>query len=543
MKTLFYKLKTQKLPVLISLILTGFWGFSGLYLPFTTDEAYYAGWTQNLSFGYFDHPPMVAYSAIFYRLIPYAFAARLGILLCALGTLYLVVKISSHLFQNDKKLITTALLLSSTTFLGLGMGMLLTPDTPFIFFWTLCLFFSVLAAHKNPRYWIFWGLSLGFGFLAKYTMVLMPMSLGFYALFYHRSLFKEKWLYAGLVGALLIFSTNFFWNYKHDFVSYRFQLRHGFALPKDSAPPSPLDLKKTASPTEKFLISQAQNHEAPPKIRPEPPTTLLSKIQASLKRLTDFIGSQFALMGFFSLILIATIMQSLRKRQAKFLMSFMAYPRSKLIFSFTLIPFAFFSVISLFAKIEPNWSAMGFIGLALLLAPVLAPKLNWLKVAALINVLIVILLIIHTRHAFLPLRSGQDRLSREVLGYQDGSQFTADLAQKYSANIFAETYQLTALLRHYIPGSLIYQWPGLTRPSQFTLDNKVTTQMIGANFLLAHNQFPPPLFSGFTLAELWRIEVCQGQTRIFTFDSHEEVAKCKKLLHRWYLSFYQNEVH
>ena len=63
-------------------------------LPVTQDEAYYFDWSRRLAWGYFDHPPGVAFLQIGTRLAPSsALAGRVGTLIAA--TLTLVVLSSS----------------------------------------------------------------------------------------------------------------------------------------------------------------------------------------------------------------------------------------------------------------------------------------------------------------------------------------------------------------------------------------------------------------------------------------------------------------
>ena len=45
-------------------------------LPLTADEAYYWLWSQHLAWGYFDHPPMIAWLPVAQRTVSVSAAIR-----------------------------------------------------------------------------------------------------------------------------------------------------------------------------------------------------------------------------------------------------------------------------------------------------------------------------------------------------------------------------------------------------------------------------------------------------------------------------------
>ena len=109
-------------------------------VPLSPDEAYYWVWSHALAPGYPDHPPMVALwiragtalagqGALGVRLLG-PFSAALGSVLLA--------DAAERLLPGRRAGIVAAALLNATLLFGVG-AVVMTPDTPLLFFWTACL--------------------------------------------------------------------------------------------------------------------------------------------------------------------------------------------------------------------------------------------------------------------------------------------------------------------------------------------------------------------------------------------------------------------
>jgi 4-amino-4-deoxy-L-arabinose transferase-like glycosyltransferase len=203
------------------------------WLPLAPDESYYWHWSKHLSLSYFDHPPMVAYlMALFTGLGGDSeFFVRIGGLLCSLFTIWLVYLTCRRLIPEDRETSWELLILFNFTLLFAAGCLIQTPDTPMIMFWSLAVYCGVrIITGSRGAWWYLWGLSLGLGLLSKYTMILIvPCQFAF--LVFSRNdrhwLFrKEPWL-ALLIG-LAVFSPVIVWNWQHDWISFAFQLQHGF---------------------------------------------------------------------------------------------------------------------------------------------------------------------------------------------------------------------------------------------------------------------------------------------------------------------------
>ncbi len=93
--------------------------------------------------------------------------------------------------------------------------------------WMLTAYFVIrLLRTEDPRWWIAIGASIGFGLMAKYSIVFLVagMLVGM-LLTDARRYFRTKWLWYGVATALLIFLPNIIWQAQHGFITLDF-LKH-----------------------------------------------------------------------------------------------------------------------------------------------------------------------------------------------------------------------------------------------------------------------------------------------------------------------------
>ena len=145
--------------------------------PLAPDEAYYRVWAHALAPGYLDHPPMVAIwigagtalagdTKLGIRLLG-PFAALLGTLLLA--------NAANALRPGTAR--AAAGLLNGTLLLNAGT-IILTPDTPLLFFWTATLWaMARLIARNNAAWWLAAGAAAGLALDSKYTAALLAPAL------------------------------------------------------------------------------------------------------------------------------------------------------------------------------------------------------------------------------------------------------------------------------------------------------------------------------------------------------------------------------
>ena len=213
-------------------------------IPLTEDEAYYRLWAQSPQFGYFDHPPMIAWwihagvalvgdNALGVRLIP-ALSAGL--------TTLIVFDLARRIGAAAQTAMRAAVWFNASLIIGWG-GILAVPDAADVPFWALTLW--CLARTSEDRAWRWWlaaGAAAGLATISKYSaLFLAPGVLLWLAVTpggWRWLRTPWPWL-AGLIAAA-IFSTNVAWNAGHGWVSFAKQF--GRAAPGRIAPQYMLEL-------------------------------------------------------------------------------------------------------------------------------------------------------------------------------------------------------------------------------------------------------------------------------------------------------------
>jgi 4-amino-4-deoxy-L-arabinose transferase-like glycosyltransferase len=205
-------------------------GFFNSHFQLHYDESYYWVWSQNLSFSYFDHPPMIAYMMRLSSLLGYSeFFVRLPALISALVTILIMFKLSDKMFGAKVANITFYLLISWPMLQGIFL--VTTPDSPLIMFWSFTLFTFYLGIFEDKVKYIYLsGFCLGLALLSKYTAILLVPGLFLFFIFSkkYRYMLLKKEIYIAMMIALIIALPIFIWNYQHDWISFSFQMNHGY---------------------------------------------------------------------------------------------------------------------------------------------------------------------------------------------------------------------------------------------------------------------------------------------------------------------------
>ena len=189
------------------------------------DEAYYRLWANHLSWGYYDHPPLVAVWIWFStRLFG---TSELGIrLLGILGTLAggaTIYVIARDLFADTRRAAFASLLWTATPLIGVG-ATIITPDTPLMAGWTAALWaLARLYRSADWRWWLVVGAATGFALEAKYTALFLGpgIALAMFVLPEWRRWWRHPAPYIGGLIALALFMPNILWNARngwHTFV-------------------------------------------------------------------------------------------------------------------------------------------------------------------------------------------------------------------------------------------------------------------------------------------------------------------------------------
>ena len=192
-------------------------------MPLSADEAYYWVWSHALAPGYLDHPPMVALWiwAGTHLAGQTALGVRLLGPLSALAGSLLLVSAGRDLAPGRGAGTRAAWMLNATLALNAG-AVIMTPDTPLLFFWSAVLACAArLVRTGDGRWWLAAGLCAGGALVSKYTALLLaPVLLLWLVTVPEMRVWLRRWqLYAGGVAALLVFLPVLAWNAAHGFAS------------------------------------------------------------------------------------------------------------------------------------------------------------------------------------------------------------------------------------------------------------------------------------------------------------------------------------
>jgi dolichol-phosphate mannosyltransferase len=197
-----------------------------------TEEAYYWKYAENLSYGYLDHPPLVAWSiALGEKLFgTNEFGVRSIGHLYWCGILFFAYKLTKECFPKVplSYVVVVCTLLPFT----LSAGFLMTPDTPMSLAWIGALYFLHLAlVRTRESAWIPAGILIGCALLGKYPAVLLGVSAVTYMVVASnaRQWFLHPLPYLAVILTAAVFSPVILWNYQHDWASFAFQSTRRFS--------------------------------------------------------------------------------------------------------------------------------------------------------------------------------------------------------------------------------------------------------------------------------------------------------------------------
>ncbi|MFT4093954.1 MAG: glycosyltransferase family 39 protein [Niabella sp.] len=192
--------------------------FQAYFLGVDADEAYYWMLSQQLDWGYFDHPPVVTLLIQAGESFGHGpFFTRLGTLListCSIAVIYAAL-------PDDLKNLKYYLWLFAATLLFNVYSFITTPDAPLLFF-SACFFYAYKRFLKAETLGntLLMALSVTGMFYSKYHGVLPVL---FVVLSNLRLLANPKcWLMAAIV--IILFFPHLYWQYAHEWATVKFHL-------------------------------------------------------------------------------------------------------------------------------------------------------------------------------------------------------------------------------------------------------------------------------------------------------------------------------
>ncbi len=186
------------------------------------DEAYYWMYAQNLDWGYFDHPPMVA---LLIKLGTLFFDGTVGLRVVTGFLMVLTLFVTWFLLPEETrkkgKAVWAFILVAFAMPVFNIYGFITTPDVPLLFFSSLYLFVFMQFTRKSNV-----GNALKLGIVAALLMYSKYHG-AFLILFslipHFRLLWNRYFLLAGVIGVVL-YLPHILWQYQHGFISFRYHL-------------------------------------------------------------------------------------------------------------------------------------------------------------------------------------------------------------------------------------------------------------------------------------------------------------------------------
>lgn len=188
------------------------------FTPISEDEAYYWLWSQNLDWGYFDHPPMVAWwVSLGYKLFQNELGVRLITVLLNSFSLFFWAQI---LNPKTIKQIRLFAVITASTLVIQAFGFLSTPDAPLLFFTLFYLFSFKTFLEKNSLVSsLLLALSLAGLVYSKYHGILV---IAFTLLPILKIWWRNPKFYFAVGLSLLLYSPHILWLFQHDFIPIKY---------------------------------------------------------------------------------------------------------------------------------------------------------------------------------------------------------------------------------------------------------------------------------------------------------------------------------
>ena len=193
-----------------------------LHVDVFFDEAYYYFWSQNIEWGYYSKPPVVAWLIAISTALFGPTELGLKIFSPLLYTLtgYVVFEFAKTLY-SERIALLAAVIFSSTPLIGFN-SLFITTDAPLLFFWSItCLYFVRALNSTSLSVWVLLGIYSGLGLLSKYSFIVLLFGLLLFVILQgrFRLLYSPRCLVA-LFICIALFSTNLIWNGQHNFIAF-----------------------------------------------------------------------------------------------------------------------------------------------------------------------------------------------------------------------------------------------------------------------------------------------------------------------------------
>lgn len=207
--------------LLLSLTLFRLWFCTRIEL--VADEAYYYLWSRHLDIGYYDKGPVIAWLIHLSSLVggTSEFGVRwLGVVLSSL-TGWLIFCLGKAVTGSERIAFWAVVVACSIPLLAVG-SVIMTIDTPLVFFWVLAAWGFWKALHSgSAKEWFLTGLAVGLGFLSKFNSgIEFACFVGYLCLIpRHRHYLWSRQLLFLSLGFALCLIPMIYWNATHQWIN------------------------------------------------------------------------------------------------------------------------------------------------------------------------------------------------------------------------------------------------------------------------------------------------------------------------------------
>jgi 4-amino-4-deoxy-L-arabinose transferase-like glycosyltransferase len=212
------------------------WFSLGMVLDLHPDEADHWVWSQYLSWGYYEHPPMVAWAIRFFTtfLGNNQWTLELGSQVVTLLSFLAIFLLARKAFEARTAFLSV-LCLEATPLFTVGSMIFIIDTVLILFYLWAALGFWKGYEQGNKKYFYWAGLSLGLALQSKVTAILFPFSAFLFLILSaeRRKILRDPHLYTALLLGLTVFSPFIYWNMTHGWISIEGQLEKGLTGGRD----------------------------------------------------------------------------------------------------------------------------------------------------------------------------------------------------------------------------------------------------------------------------------------------------------------------
>ena len=398
------------------------------WLPIMPDETYYFQWARHLDASYFSKGPGVAYTIAAGTALwgDNTFGIRFFAVMLSAGTAWQIFLLGRRWYDETTALIAVLIAGVVPLYAVGAVVMTIDPLSAFFWVWAANLFSRAIDSNRLLD-WLLTGFAVGCGFLAKYLNALELVAFLVFLLLVpeRRPLLLKPHFWLMLIVALLCAMPVWWWNQQHGWAS---------AVQ---------------------LGNRGHLHEP---------------FHLSLPTFLSFLGLQAVVIS--PLLFLALIVMAIRGFAGRFWKKTGRENEGELLLLLLFLSvFLFYAVLALHLKGEPNWPAVSYLTLIIVLAAcwkkaLTKPALRYFMAAAFLVAWLETILLHNPEPLNLPQKL--DPLGRAV-GWSEIAAHLDDLRKEQHADILiADAYKEASIFSFHLPDkAFIYTLRHIPPANQF----------------------------------------------------------------------------